>query len=89
MSVVVINVDEVIIRVQTLDTPTATNIKAACPISTNQASRRFASTPADITNALWINGRLRSRSGSSLGIELFLSSSGKETNPPRGRALKE
>ena len=51
MSVVVINVDEVIIRVQTLDTPTATSIMTACPIEASASTwgeEVYFSTPVSV-----------------------------------------
>ena len=51
MSVVVINVDEVIIRVQTLDTPTAKSVMAACPIKSNVSiwgEEVYFSTPVSV-----------------------------------------
>ena len=51
MSVVVISVDEVIIRVQTLDTLTAKSVMAACPIKSNVSiwgEEVYFSTPVSV-----------------------------------------
>ena len=48
----------------------------------------MANTPAEITITLWIIGLFFKRFG-SLGSILFSSSSGKDTKPPRGKALNE
>ena len=51
MSAVVISVGELIIRVQTLDTPTATSIMAACPIESSASKwgeEVYFSTPVSV-----------------------------------------
>ena len=51
MSLVVISVDEVIIRVQTLDTPTAKSVMAARPIKSNASiwgEEVYFSTPVSV-----------------------------------------
>ena len=49
----------------------------------------LAMTPAEITRNRSLRGRLRRRSGSSWGMSLEGSSSGKATKPPRGKARRE